>query len=127
VAGSILAGKGIGQPAEGQAMARQPNFTSKSSTVTAGVTRRQALTIGLGGLVAMGGLIAFGPRAFAFAIVEADDAVASSFHRACGAVQYHEQLASEVRGLLAAKGEQAPEQISCPVCSCRVALSAPEK
>jgi hypothetical protein len=122
-----LAGKGIGQPAEEQAMTRQPNLSSKSSAVTAQVTRRQALTIGFGGLLAVGGLIAFGPRAFAFAIVEADDAVAKSFHQACGAVQYHEQLASEVRVLLVAKGEEAPEQISCPVCNCRVALSAPEK
>jgi len=106
-------------------MARQSNFTSKSSAVTAPVTRRQALTIGFGGLLAVGGLLAFGPRAFAFAIVEADDAVTKSFHQACGAVQYHEQLASEVRALLAAKGEQTPEQISCPVCSCRVAVSTP--
>jgi hypothetical protein len=108
-------------------MARRRNLSSNSSAVEDDVTRRQALTIGLGGLVAAGALIAFGPRAFAFSIVEADDAVARSFHQACGAVQYHEQLASEVRSLLAAKGEQAPQQISCPVCSCRVALSAPAK
>ena len=108
-------------------MARNPEFSGKSEAMAAQVTRRQALVIGLSGLVAAGGLIAFGPRAFAFSIVEADEAVAKSFHQACGAVQYHEQLAEEVRSLLAAKGEKAPEQISCPVCSCRVAMSTPGK
>jgi hypothetical protein len=87
------------------------------------MTRRQALTIGLGGLVAIGGLIAFGPRAFALSIVEADDAVARSFHLACGDVQYHEQLVGEVRSLLTAQGEPMPAQIACPVCNCRVAMA----
>jgi hypothetical protein len=104
-------------------MARRRNLSSNSSAIDDDVTRRQALTIGLGGLVAAGALIAFGPRAFAFSIVEADDAVAQSFHQACGEVQYHEQLASEVRSLLSVKGEPVPAQISCPVCRCRVAMT----
>ena len=104
-------------------MARRRNLSSNSNTVDDDVTRRQALTIGLGGLLAVGGLIAFGPRAFAFSFVEADDAIATSFHQACGPVQYHEQLVSEVRSLLTAKGEQTPAQIACPVCGCRVAMA----
>ncbi|MGE0152864.1 MAG: hypothetical protein AB7R90_09610 [Reyranellaceae bacterium] len=100
-------------------------FSSESSAVAAPVTRRQAIAIGLGGLVAAGGLIALGPRAFAFSIVDADAPIAQAFHSACGSVQYHEQLAAEVRSLLALKGEKAPEQIACPVCNCRVALAPP--
>ena len=106
-------------------MARRSEFSSQSSVLDRDVTRRQVLAIGLGSLVAGGALLAFGPRAFAFSIVEADAPVAQAFHSACGAVQYHEQLASEVRGLLAAKGETAPQQIACPVCGCRVAMATP--
>lgn len=98
-------------------------FASESKSIA--VTRRQVLTAGLGGLVATGALIAFGPRAFAFSLVEADAPVAQAFHNACGAAQYHEQLAGEVRTLLMAKGEKEPAQIACPVCGCRVALASP--
>ena len=108
-------------------MARRRNLSSNSSAVDQDVTRRQALAIGLGGLAAAGALIAFGPRAFAFSIVEADAPIATAFHNACGAVQYHEQLASEVRSLLSVKGETVPAQIGCPVCGCRVAVAAPVK
>lgn len=104
-------------------MAKCRNLSSNSNAVDDDVTRRQALTFGLGGLVAVGALIAFGPRAFAFSIVEADAPIATAFHNACGAAQYHEQLASEVRSLLSVKGEQMPAQISCPVCRCRVAMT----
>lgn len=105
-------------------MANRPYSSNKSNAVTAQVSRRQVLSIGLGGLVAAGGLIAFGPRASGFSIVEADAPVAQAFHSACGAVQYHEQLAEEVRALLSVKGEQVPAQIGCPVCGCRVAMPA---
>lgn len=106
-------------------MAGHSKISGKSRVVAEPVTRRQALAVGLGGLVAAGGLIAFGPRAFGFSIVEADAPIATAFHAACGAVQYHEQLASEVRSLLAVRGEQPPAQISCPVCGCRVAMLQP--
>lgn len=106
-------------------MAGHTKISGKSRAAAEPVTRRQALVFGLGGLVAAGGLIAFGPRAFGFAIVEADAPVASAFHSVCGSVQYHEQLAGEVRSLLAVRGEQPPAQISCPVCGCRVAMAPP--
>jgi hypothetical protein len=108
-------------------MARRSNFPSQTSVLEAGVTRRQVLAVGLGGLVAGGALIAFGPRAFAFSIVEADAPVAQAFHSACGATQYHDQLAGEVRTLLQTKGEKTPEQIACPVCGCKVAMSEKPK
>jgi len=108
-------------------MTRHSKFSNQSNVLARDVTRRQALVIGLGGLVAGGALVAFGPRAFAFSIVEADKPVARAFHDACGVVEYHEQLASQVRSLLAAKGEKEPRQIACPVCGCRVAMTAPVK
>ena len=108
-------------------MPQQRNIPSDSSTVASDVTRRQALTIGLGGLVAAAGLVAFGPRAFALTLGEADAPVARAFHAACGGVSYHDELASEVRKLLQAKGDRAlPPQVDCPVCGCRVAVAAPD-
>ena len=108
-------------------MPQQRNIPSDSSTVASDVTRRQALTFGLGGLVAAAGLVAFGPRAFAFTVVEADAPVAKAFHAACGGTSYHDQLAVEIRKLLQAKGDEAlPSKVDCPVCGCGVAVAKPD-
>jgi hypothetical protein len=105
-------------------MTRRDNYGSNSSTLAAGFTRRQALTVGLGGLAAAAGLVAFGRQALAFTILEADAPIARDFHNACGGVRYHDALAGEVRQLLQRQGQTAlPEKVDCPVCGCGVALA----
>ncbi len=104
-------------------MTHRTNSASDSRQMTAGVSRREALTIGLGGLVAAAGLVAFGRQALAFTILEADAPVARAFHNACGGLRYHDELAAEVRQLLQRQGQTAlPEKVDCPVCGCGVAL-----
>ncbi|MGE0660297.1 MAG: hypothetical protein AB7O63_12435 [Reyranellaceae bacterium] len=109
-------------------MTHRANSASDSSLVEAGVSRRQALTIGLGGLIAAAGVVAFGRQALAFTILEADAPAARAFHNACGGVRYHDALAAEVRQLLRRQGDTVPEKVDCPVCGCGVALApAPDQ
>ena len=111
-------------------MTHRTKSASDSSLMQAGVSRRQALTIGLGGLVAAAGLAAFGRQALAFTILEADAPIARDFHSACGGVRYHDELAAEVRQLLRRQGQAVPERVDCPACGCGVALapaSAPDQ
>ena len=109
-------------------MPGKPETFRNTSALRGALSRRQALSAGMAGPFAARGMGAFASRAFGFRLVEADAPVATAFHDACGATQYHDQLVAEVRKLLQQKGERAelPEQVDCPVCGCRVAMAQPD-